>query len=74
MAVIAFHSLEDRVVKHTLRELSRPPSLEERAAGQAARDVLLRVLTKHPIVASEAEAAANPRARSAKLRGAVRVQ
>ncbi len=75
MAVIAFHSLEDRVVKHTLRDLSRPPSLEERAsARQAAGDVLLQVLTKHPIVASEAEAAANPRARSAKLRAAVRVR
>ena len=75
MAVIAFHSLEDRVVKHTLRDLSRPPSLEERAsARQAAGDVLLRVLTKHPIVANEAEAAANPRARSAKLRAAVRVR
>ncbi len=75
MAVIAFHSLEDRVVKHTLRDWSRPPSLEERAsARQAAGDVLLRVLTKHPIVANEAEAAANPRARSAKLRAAVRVR
>ena len=75
MAVIAFHSLEDRVVKHTLRELSRPPSLEERtAARQAAGDVVLRVLTKHPIVAADAEAEANPRARSAKLRGAVRVR
>ena len=74
LSVIAFHSLEDRVVKHTLRELSRPPSLEERgAARQVAGDVVLRVLTKHPIVASEAEADANPRARSAKLRGAVRV-
>ena len=51
LAVIAFHSLEDRVVKHTLRGLST-----------------VKVLTKHPIVASEAEAAANPRARSAKLR------
>jgi 16S rRNA (cytosine1402-N4)-methyltransferase len=60
LAVIAFHSLEDRVVKHTLRDLSR------------GDDAALRVLTKHPIVASEAEAAANPRARSAKLRGAER--
>ena len=56
LAVISFHSLEDRVVKHTLRGLST-----------------VRVLTKHPIVAGEAEAAANPRARSAKLRGAEKV-
>ncbi len=62
MAVIAFHSLEDRVVKHTLRALS------------SGDDATLKVLTKHPIVASEAEAAANPRARSAKLRAALRVR
>jgi len=75
IVVIAFHSLEDRVVKHTLRDLSRPPSLEDRAsAGPARAAVLMKVLTKHPIVAGEAEAAANPRARSAKLRAAVRVQ
>lgn len=76
MALIAFHSLEDRVVKHTLRALSRPPSLDERASARPASPgtAVLKVLTKHPIVASEAEAAANPRARSAKLRGAVRVQ
>ena len=73
IAVISFHSLEDRVVKHTLRELSRSPSFEERAAGQADR-ALVEVLTKHPIVAADAEAEANPRARSAKLRGALRVQ
>ena len=60
LAVISFHSLEDRVVKHTLRELGR------------GDDAMVKVLTKHPIVASEAEAAANPRARSAKLRGAER--
>lgn len=64
IALIAFHSLEDRVVKHTLRALSR-----DSESGPA----VLKVLTKHPVVASEAEAAANPRARSAKLRGAVRV-
>jgi 16S rRNA (cytosine1402-N4)-methyltransferase len=75
IVVMAFHSLEDRVVKHTLRDLSRPPSLEERAsAGQGRAAVVMKVLTKHPIVAGGAEAAANPRARSAKLRAAVRVQ
>ena len=87
MALIAFHSLEDRVVKHTLRGLSReaanderalawqgPPPLEQRASAGQAREVLLKVLTKHPVIASEAEAAANPRARSAKLRAAVRVR
>jgi 16S rRNA (cytosine1402-N4)-methyltransferase len=75
IVVIAFHSLEDRVVKHTLRDLSRPPSQGDRAsAGPARAAVLMKVLTKHPIVAGEAEAASNPRARSAKLRAAVRVQ
>ena len=62
LAVIAFHSLEDRVVKHTLRGLS------------SGDDATLKVLTRRPIVATDAEANANPRARSAKLRGAVRVQ
>jgi 16S rRNA (cytosine1402-N4)-methyltransferase len=84
LAVISFHSLEDRVVKHTLRDLSRAPSLERPgygATGAPAFDerapadrAVLKVLTKHPIVAADAEADVNPRARSAKLRGAVRVQ
>ncbi len=60
VAVISFHSLEDRVVKHTLRAL------------QAAGDLGLTVRTKRPIVPSEAEADRNPRARSAKLRAAER--
>ena len=60
MAVISFHSLEDRVVKHTLRSL------------QAAGDVGLTVRTKRPVVPSEAEVERNPRARSAKLRAAER--
>jgi 16S rRNA (cytosine1402-N4)-methyltransferase len=76
MALIAFHSLEDRVVKHTFRALSRPPSLDERAsAGPASTEqAMLKVLTKHPVIATDAEAAANPRARSAKLRAAVRIR
>ena len=61
-AVIAFNTLEDRVVKHTLRELAR--------GDEAA----IKVLTKHPVIAGDAEAAVNPRARSAKLRAAVRVE
>ena len=55
MAVITFHSLEDRIVKHTLRAL-------------AAEDAALRIRTKRPLVPSEAEIERNPRARSAKLR------
>ena len=56
LAVIAFHSLEDRVVKHTMRAL-------EAEAPRA-----FRVLTRKPVVPSDDEVAANPRARSAKLR------
>jgi 16S rRNA (cytosine1402-N4)-methyltransferase len=55
MAVITFHSLEDRIVKHTLRTL-------------AAEEAGLRIRTKRPLVPSEAEIERNPRARSAKLR------
>jgi len=57
LCVISFHSLEDRIVKHTFRALS----------GRA-----LTVLTKKPLMASEEECARNPRARSAKLRVAER--
>ena len=59
MAVIAFHSLEDRIVKHTLRALQQ-------------EDFGLRIRTKRPVVPEEAEIARNPRSRSAKLRAARR--
>lgn len=61
LAVISFHSLEDRIVKQFLRA---------EAAGEAPR---LAIITKKPVVASDTEVAANPRARSAKLRVAVRI-
>ncbi|MDW8403765.1 16S rRNA (cytosine(1402)-N(4))-methyltransferase RsmH [Chloroflexus sp.] len=61
LAVISFHSLEDRIVKQFLRA---------EAAGETPR---LALITKKPVVASDAEVAANPRARSAKLRVAARV-
>jgi 16S rRNA (cytosine1402-N4)-methyltransferase len=55
LTVISFHSLEDRIVKHTFRALQQ---------GEAA----LRILTKRPIAPGDDEVARNPRARSAKLR------
>jgi len=61
LVVISFHSLEDRIVKHTLRALER--------GGDAA----MSVLTKKPVVPGENEVQRNPRARSAKLRAAERV-
>jgi 16S rRNA (cytosine1402-N4)-methyltransferase len=60
LVVITFHSLEDRIVKHTLR------ALQQRAG-------LVQVLTKKPIVAGDEELARNPRSRSAKLRAAERM-
>ncbi len=56
IGLISFHSLEDRIVKHTLRE-----------------NEALKVLTKKPIIATEGELASNPRARSAKLRWAIKI-
>lgn len=61
LVVITFHSLEDRIAKHTLRALDR---------GEQA---LVRVLTKKPVVPGDDELRNNPRARSAKLRAAERL-
>ena len=60
LVVITFHSLEDRIVKHTLRALER-------------RQPLVRVLTRKPLAPEASELAENPRARSAKLRAAERL-
>jgi len=61
LVVITFHSLEDRIVKHTMRAL-------ERSANAA-----VKVLTKKPVGPSDEEVFRNPRARSAKLRAAERL-
>ncbi len=62
LAVISFHSLEDRLVKQALSEV----------AGDRY-DARLRLLTKHPVTASNTETVFNPRARSAKLRAAAKI-
>ena len=66
LVIIAFHSLEDRIVKHTARMLAKGDGLT-RGEG------VVRILTKKPVIASEAERAENPRSRSAKLRAVEKV-
>lgn len=69
VAVITFHSLEDRIVKHFFKARSAPEI--DRPEWPAARpnpDYCLRVLTRRPVSAEGAELKSNPRARSAKLR------
>ena len=61
LAVIAFHSLEDRIVKTVFRELSK------------GEEIVVRVLTKRPHRPTREEVVRNPRARSAKLRAAERL-
>lgn len=63
IAIISFHSLEDRIVKQ---------ELAERAGDRY--DAPLRLLTKHPITGNDHEIVSNPRARSAKLRAAVKIK
>jgi 16S rRNA (cytosine1402-N4)-methyltransferase len=74
LAVISFHSLEDRLVKRFLRERARgcvcPPELPVCMCGH---DPEARVLTPKPIRPSKAEVDANPRAASARLRAAVKI-
>ena len=74
IAVISFHSLEDRIVKHFFQAEERgcicPPELPACVCGRSPR---LRILTRHPVTAGDDELARNPRARSAKLRVAERI-
>jgi 16S rRNA (cytosine1402-N4)-methyltransferase len=74
LAIISFHSLEDRIVKDAFRSLSHdcvcPPGSPQCRCGQKK---LVRVLTKKPVVPSQDEVNRNPRARSAKLRVVERI-
>ena len=74
LAVITFHSLEDRLVKSAMQEAAKgcicPKEFPVCVCGRTPK---VKILTRHPIVADEAELADNPRARSAKLRVAERI-
>ena len=75
LVVISFHSLEDRIVKRFFREQARgcicPPKLPECRCGRKPE---MKIITRKPIVAGEKEKEENPRARSAKLRAAEKLE
>ena len=74
MAVISYHSLEDRAIKNAFRALAHrctcPPRLPRCACG---RENLVRIVTSKPVRPSAAEVESNPRSRSAKMRVAERL-
>ncbi len=74
LAVITYHSLEDRAIKHFIRDEAKgcicPPRQPVCTCGRTPR---FKPITKRPVLPTEAEIDANPRARSAKLRVAERI-
>lgn len=74
LAVVTFHSLEDRIVKQYFQLASgQDPNANRYAPPAATEAARYRLLTKRAITADAGELAANPRARSAKLRVAERL-
>ncbi|MEP7075533.1 MAG: 16S rRNA (cytosine(1402)-N(4))-methyltransferase RsmH [Acidobacteriota bacterium] len=75
LAVITFHSLEDRIVKQVFQRLagkcSCPPRIPQCICGAAKR---VEILTRKPVIPGEGEISANPRARSAKLRACKKLE
>lgn len=74
LAVITFHSLEDRLVKNFMRAQARGPATDPAQPVPLPFTPTLREVTRKPLVASAAELARNPRARSAKLRVAEKLE
>lgn len=68
MCIISFHSLEDRIVKHTFRKLENPCDCPPRLPCVCGKKPMVKIVTKKPIIGNEEEIKNNPRARSAKLR------
>lgn len=74
IGVISFHSLEDRIVKHTLRRLEgKAPTPPGPPSPNMPEPAVVRVVTRRPLRPSDEEIDSNPRARSARLRIAERL-
>jgi 16S rRNA (cytosine1402-N4)-methyltransferase len=74
LVVVSFHSLEDRIVKNFLAERGKISGGSRHLPEVTQMAPSFRILTKRPLTPSEDEIAANPRARSAKLRAAERTE
>jgi 16S rRNA (cytosine1402-N4)-methyltransferase len=77
LAVVTFHSLEDRIAKRFLASRSAPPPRASRHLPEARSEIIapsFRLLNRRPLEPSRAEIARNPRARSARLRAAERTE
>jgi 16S rRNA (cytosine1402-N4)-methyltransferase len=74
LAVVSFHSLEDRIVKNFLVERGKAGGGSRHLPEMVQAAPSFHVLTKRPVTPGDQEIAANPRARSAKLRGAERTE
>jgi 16S rRNA (cytosine1402-N4)-methyltransferase len=74
LVVVSFHSLEDRIVKNFFSERSKTGGGSRHLPEVAQATPSFKLLTRRPLVADDDETAANPRARSAKLRAAVRTE
>jgi 16S rRNA (cytosine1402-N4)-methyltransferase len=72
LVVVSFHSLEDRIVKNFFNERAKTGGGSRHQPETAQTSPSFAILTKRPVVADDDEVAANPRARSAKLRAAAR--
>ena len=72
LVVVSFHSLEDRIVKGFLNARGRVKGFSRHQPLASGPEPTFRILTGRPVIADADEIAANPRARSAKLRAAER--
>ncbi|AIS52715.1 ribosomal RNA small subunit methyltransferase H [Thermoanaerobacter kivui] len=68
IAIITFHSLEDRIVKNTFKRLEKPCICPPKMPCTCGKKPLIKIITKKPVMSSKEELEVNPRSRSAKLR------
>lgn len=68
IAIITFHSLEDRIVKNTYKKLENPCICPKNLPCTCGKKPIIRIITKKPVMPNEEEIESNPRSRSAKLR------